>query len=188
MSSFLVLLDACVLYPASLRDTLIRAGRAGFYQPYWTDQILDEAVRNLIKDGRVTKTQAEHLISQMKKALPAATIPLANYASLIPAMENDPGDRHVLAAAVANKVQVIVTSNLKHFPDSVLEKYNVEAQSPDEFLVYQSDFNPQLMAAILEEQAKNLKKPPVSVEQLMEALGKQVPDFVKFIRSYLNLP
>src|SRR5438309_6478453 len=40
---FKVVLDANVLYPFSLRDTLLRAASEGLFQLYWSDQILEEA-------------------------------------------------------------------------------------------------------------------------------------------------
>jgi len=55
---FKVLLDANVLYPFTLRDTLLRAASDGFYQIYWSAEILDEAVRNLVASGTVTPTKS----------------------------------------------------------------------------------------------------------------------------------
>lgn len=48
---FIVVLDANVLFPFTLRDTLLRAAAAGFYQVRWTAQILDEMQRNLVSTG-----------------------------------------------------------------------------------------------------------------------------------------
>jgi hypothetical protein len=45
--SFVVLYDANVLYPSTLRDLLIRVSQAGLVQAKWSDQILDEVFRNL---------------------------------------------------------------------------------------------------------------------------------------------
>lgn len=43
---FRVVLDACVLYPLKLRDILLGAAMSNFYQVYWSEMILDEAMRN----------------------------------------------------------------------------------------------------------------------------------------------
>ena len=56
--AYAAVLDACVLYPASLRDTLLRFAAAEFYDLLWSDRILDEAERNLIADGRVDEAAA----------------------------------------------------------------------------------------------------------------------------------
>src|SRR5450432_973678 len=126
---FKVVLDANVLYPFTLRDTLLRAASEGFFQIYWSKEILDEAVRNLIASETVTPEQGARLRATMEQAFPEADV--TGYESLVAGMQNDPKDRHVAAAALKAGAQVIVTSNLRDFqtlPDGV------EAQSPDEFL------------------------------------------------------
>ena len=55
---FKVLLDANVLYPFTLRDALLRAASEGFYQIYWSAEILDEPFRNLVASGTVTATKS----------------------------------------------------------------------------------------------------------------------------------
>jgi hypothetical protein len=57
---FRVVLDANVLYPFTLRDTLLRAAAANFFQVYWSEQILDEATRNLVSDAIMEEKQARH--------------------------------------------------------------------------------------------------------------------------------
>lgn len=54
---FKVVLDACVLYPFTVRDVLLEAAAQGFYQVYWSETILHEALRNLISDGRMTERE-----------------------------------------------------------------------------------------------------------------------------------
>jgi len=44
------LFDACVLYPAQLRDLLLRVARSDSFKARWTDRIHDEWVRNLLQD------------------------------------------------------------------------------------------------------------------------------------------
>jgi len=63
---------------------------------------------------------------------------VTDYDHLIPSLAiPDPGDRHVLAAAIVGRCDVIVTRNLKRFPDRVLAPYGIVALHPDEFLVNQ---------------------------------------------------
>lgn len=42
------LLDACVLYPAPIRDLLLHLADANLYKPKWTDRIHEEWTRNLL--------------------------------------------------------------------------------------------------------------------------------------------
>jgi hypothetical protein len=74
MPSFRVLLDACVLYPSLLRDVLLTIAEAEFYQPCWTEDILEEVRRNIVKDGRMTGEKAARLVQVMNEAFPDANI------------------------------------------------------------------------------------------------------------------
>src|SRR5919202_4811570 len=125
MATLRAVLDASVLFPAAVRDTLLRAAASGLYQLYWSDEILDEVRRNLVASGRATPEQAQRLGDVMQGAFPEASVP--GYEVLIDHMANDPKDRHVLAAAVVSQAQIIVTDNLRHFPHEALAPFNVEA-------------------------------------------------------------
>jgi len=71
---FKVVLDANVLYPFTLGDTLLRAAAAGFFQAYWSDLLLEEATRNLVDNRIVTAEQADRLRSAMNKAFPESLV------------------------------------------------------------------------------------------------------------------
>jgi predicted nucleic acid-binding protein len=176
---FKVILDANVIYPFSLRDTLLRAAAAGFFQVYWSAQILDEARRNLVSAGRMTEEQAMRLRIAMDGAFPEAMV--TGHEPLIGAMQNDEKDRHVAAAAVKAGAQVIVTANLKdfrHLPEGI------EAQSPDDFLCNLLDLDPEGMVEVIGKQAADLTKPATTVEALLNALEKTVPNFVVEVRAH----
>jgi len=92
-------LDANVLYPGSLRDTLLRVSALGYYEVRWSQQILDEMSRNLLAKAEMTPKQIERLLAAMQEAFPEAMV--IGYEDLIENMPNDEKDRHVAAAAVA---------------------------------------------------------------------------------------
>lgn len=175
---FKVVLDANVLYPFSLRDTLLRAASEGLFQLHWSDQILEEARRSLVKSGRMTVDQAKRLRSAMEAAFPESMV--TDHEPLIAAMSNDEKDRHVVAAAVKAGAQVIVTSNLKHFREL---PEGIEAQSPDDFLCNLLELDADGMVALLQAQAAALQKPKRSYAELLDGLAKLVPEFVAMIRA-----
>lgn len=178
---FVVVLDANVLFPFTLRDTLLRAAAAGFYQVRWSSQILDEMARNLVSTGMMSEEKANRLRSVMEREFPEAEV--KGFEGLIAAMENDEKDRHVVAAAVKAGAQVVTTVNLKDFkrlPEGL------EAQSPDEFLCNLFDLSPDDFVELLREQAGDLVKPKVTFDELLDRLGKMVPDFVGVVRGYLK--
>jgi predicted nucleic acid-binding protein len=134
--SFVALLDANVLYPPYLRDLLLRFAQAGVFEPRWSAEILDEVARNIKKGrGEAEQQKVERMLSLMRRHFEDAEV--TGYEALTPAMTNDEKDRHVLAAAIVGGSDVIVTSNLKHFPRAALEPYDMDVQGPDEFLCHQ---------------------------------------------------
>jgi len=179
---FKVLLDANVLFPFSLRDTLLRAAAEGFFQLYWSEEILDETTRNLVATGTITLDQANRLRAAMIGAFPESMV--MGHEHLISAMSNHEKDRHVAAAAVKAGAQVVVTSNLKDFrslPDGI------EAQSPDEFLSNLFDLDPEGMVELVREQAKALRNPPREFDELLRGLAKTAPGFAKSVADHAGV-
>lgn len=114
--AFVVIYDACVLYPAPLRDLLIRVARTGVVRAQWSNLILDECFRNILANrpdlspGTLQRTR-----ELMNKAVADSLV--TGFEHLVDGLDlPDPDDRHVLAAAVRAGAQAIVTANLKDFP------------------------------------------------------------------------
>lgn len=93
-----IVLDACVLFPASLRDMLLRAAEADLYRACFSRAILDEVERNLVDTGKMTRAQAARLGTNITGAFPDGLV--SGYDALLPVLTCDPKDRHVLAAAI----------------------------------------------------------------------------------------
>lgn len=180
LAPFKVVVDANILYPFTLRDTILRAASKGLFQIYWSAQILDELTRNLVAAGRMTEVQSAHLRAAMGNAFPESLV--TGYEPLIGAMQNDPKDRHVAAVAVKVGAQVIVTSNLRDFR-SLPE--DVEAHSPDQFLSDLFDLDPNTLLGLLRAQAADLKKPPRSFTEVIAGLSKVVPNFALAVSSHV---
>jgi predicted nucleic acid-binding protein len=180
---FIVVVDANVLFPLTLRDTVLRAAAADFYQLRWSEEILDEMERNLVATATMPADKAARLRGQMEKFFPEAMV--TGYESLVAGMQNDAKDRHVVAAAVKAGAQVITTANLRDFtplPDGI------EAQSPDEFLCNLFDLAPERFVELLREQASDLHKPPVTFEELLDRLSRPVPNLVGAVRESEGAP
>lgn len=177
---FAAFLDACVLYPFTLRDTLLRCAERDLYQPYWSAEVLDEMTRNLV-GRRMTNEQAEHLVSEMSAAFPAALV--EDYDHLTPAMRNNEKDRHVTAAAVKAGACVIVSSNVRDFKDL---PEGFEVQSPDEFLCHLYDLEPETMLSILHEQAADLRKGTYTAADIAKALEAVAPNFTATLLAALQ--
>ena len=140
--AFAAVYDASVLYPFEVRDILMISASTREHAVYWSDQILDEWEVNAVDKNAATETQIKRLREIMNKLHPDACIAKERYEYLVESMTNHPKDKHVLAVAVASKSDVIVTNNLKHFPEKSISRYNIEAQTPDQFIRTQTSMNP----------------------------------------------
>jgi hypothetical protein len=99
-------------------------------------------------------------------------------------MTNHPKDRHVLAVAVAADADLIVTYNLRHFPEQALAPFAVQAQSPDAFLATLFEDVPETIVRAITEQVADLRRPPLTVGQVLDELMKHVPTFAHQIRAH----
>lgn len=99
---------------------------------------------------------------------------VSGYEPLIDALTlPDPGDRHVLAAAVVGRCDVIATQNLKHFRDEALAPFGLEARHPDEFLCHQLDLAPGVFLSAVRKVRARLVNPPYGVEEYLATLTRQ---------------
>ncbi len=182
-----VILDSCVIYPMPLCDTLMRAAEAELYELHFSQEILDGATRNLIKNGRMkTDAQAAYFQEQIKTNFPDAMVEVPS--QLIAAMTNNPRDHHVIAAAIVANAKVIVTVDMDGFPTQALDPWGIEAWHADDFLVYLDEQNPGTMIKIIKEQSNELKVPK-SVPEIIDKLEttnlnrkNRVPKFTHTIR------
>lgn len=172
-NEYCVILDACVLMPMPLCDTLLRsAEEPAFFRVVWSDEILDELRRGL--EGprfKYSESQVNRRIQQMNAAFPEAllTFPPDLVSSVIDMP--DPNDRHVVALAIHAHVNTIVTNNLKHFPSEALLPHNLTALSADAFLVHQYHLGPETMLDKLDRQAAGIRRRREDVLQFLQNLA-----------------
>jgi len=107
----------------------------------------------------------------MDAALPDACV--SGYAHLIEVLTlPDPDDRHVLAAAVRAKAQVIVTFNERDFPADALAGYGVVAQHADVFLRHLVNLQPALVRARIEQMLQDWRHPPNTPQTFIHTLER----------------
>lgn len=177
---FSVVLDTCVLYPAHLRDTLLRLAERDLYRALWSADIVDELRRNLLDEG-FQSTSVDHLLAEMGAAFPDAEV--SGYRSLIDGLGCDPKDRHVLAAAVRADAAAIVTFNVRDFPGPSVEPFEIEIIDPDAFLLDQLDLAPAAVTDDLTRQAAANRREPKTLPGLLDALARAgAPSFADELR------
>jgi len=168
--AFTVVYDACVLYPAPLRDLLVRVAMTGIVRARWSETILDECFRSILAQRPELNPDAlDRTRELMNRAVPDCLI--GGFDDLIGGLAlPDPDDRHVLAAAIRAGAQAIVTFNLKDFPPSVLSNYGIEALHPDDYVLDLLDLAPGAVCTAITKQASALRNPPMTVDQVLDLL------------------
>lgn len=184
-SNFTVIYDACVLYPAPLRDLLMRLALTDLFRARWSRDIHDEWMRNVLKNRPEIKPEQlertrDLMDSNVRDCLVTGYEPFIETIGL-----PDQDDRHVVAAAIKSGASLIVTFNLKDFPESVLAPLEIEAQYPDEFISHQIDLNPAKVCEAASKHRRGLKNPPKSVDDYLDTLLKQgLVETVKQLREW----
>ena len=178
-NEYAALLDACVLAPMPLCDTLLRlAEHPAFYRPLWSESILQEVGNVLEHKLHYSSEQRERRLVAMRRAFSEAMVTIP--ANLDSFGCPDQNDRHVLAAAVRGQANAIVTMNTKHFPEHCLEEYGLLCQGPDEFLINQFHLNPPLVMDKLDQQAAVIRKTRI---ELITRLHVLAPEFAELLRK-----
>ncbi|MCC6743113.1 MAG: PIN domain-containing protein [Acidobacteria bacterium] len=184
MANFTALFDANVLYPAPVRDLLMWLATTDLFRARWTDEIHEEWIRNLLENrSDLTREQLERTRRMMDEHVDDCLI--TGYEALIDALVlPDLDDRHVLAAAIVGRADVIVTKNLADFPEAALAPFGIEAQHPDEFITHIIDLAPARVCTAVRACHQNLKNPPKTVDEYLDTLLRQeMPHAVAAIRN-----
>ncbi|RZE01725.1 PIN domain-containing protein [Streptomyces albidoflavus] len=169
--TFVVLYDACVLYPNTLRDLLIRVGQKGFVRARWTEMILDEVDRSIARNHQVPPEKLAHRRILMNRAVRDCLV--TGFEPLIEGLKlPDEDDRHVLAAAVRAGAQVIVTNNRKDFPADYLDTWGIERKSADEFVLDLIGLDDRVIYACVQEIATSRRRPPQTFDDVLGQLER----------------
>ncbi len=178
-----VVYDACVLYPFHLRNLLIQLAVEGLVAARWTDAIHDEWIRSVANTGDVSRERLLATRDLMKAILPEADIRDYKRHEGTIALP-DPNDHHVLAAAIEAHASIILTWNLKHFPESETAKYNIAVRDPDSFLTALCGEDAETVAAVVDAARANLRLSEPTAEEYLQALENQgLKFFVSLIRA-----
>lgn len=173
-----VVIDACVLYSATLRDVLLRFAEIGLLMPCWSERILAETAQALRRTRPdIRAEQIEHLMRCMKRAFPEAMVePAAVVALGLP----DPDDEHILAVATACSADLVVTLNLRDFPARIVRRStSARVISPDQLFMALLQEDERAVRFVIDAMAADLRNPPITPEQLIAGMRKQVPRFAE---------
>ena len=168
MASFTVVYDACLLYPASIRDLAVELARTGLLRAKWTARIHAEWINAVIRRRpELERTRLERVAELMNSAVPDCLV--TGFESLEAGLTSirDADDRHVLAAAIHCGAQEIVTFNVRDFPDAALHPYGIRAVHPDVFVEHLLDLNLEAVCEAIRRIRRRLVNPPCSAEEMI---------------------
>ncbi len=173
MSHYTALLDANVLYPALMRDVFMQLALTDIFKAKWSKDIHREWIAALTRNEPHRDIAVlERTRDLMNKATRDCLV--TDYEALIPSLDlPDPKDLHVLAAAIVDRCDVIVTQNLKDFPESALEPYGIETLHPDDFLSNHLALAPDVFCSALRKVRARLKNPLYTAEDYLSILTHQ---------------
>jgi hypothetical protein len=179
--------DANVLYPAELRNLLMHLALTGLFRAKWSAAVHEEWISSLLeKRPDLTRAKLERTRMLMDKH--AADALVIGYEDLIPGLLlPDSRDRHVVAAAIRGRADVIVTMNLRHFPADIIGPFGIDAQHPDEFILHLLDLAPGTVVAAAQAHRLSLKNPPRTIAEYLDTLERQgLTQTVSVLREYMS--
>jgi hypothetical protein len=165
----------------------MRLALSGLFLAKWSADVHEEWITSVLRNrpdlSREKLERTRYLMD-----LHATDALVSGYESLIPALNlPDPGDRHVLAAAIRGRADVIVTANLRDFPQQVIAAFGIEAQHPDDFVINLLHLAPSVVAAAAHEHRESLRNPAKSIQQHLETLATQgLPETASALRELMS--
>jgi predicted nucleic acid-binding protein len=182
---YTAVLDACVLFPRLHRDILLSLAVSDLYTARWSVEIEKEwtiSYKKKYKDAKI-----DYLLNCLRQAVPDALI--IDYEEFISAIYlPDPNDRHVVAAAIRGNADAIVTTNIKDFPVTILEKYDIEVQTPDQFVLNQILLHPPRALSAIKRMRERWVRPTMTALDMVNLFEQRsLPQTAAHLRDLLDL-
>ena len=158
------------------------------FRAKWTEHIHEEWIRNVLANRRELKREQLERTRELKN-LHVRDVLVTGYEPLTEGLTlPDPDDRHVLAAGIRCNAELILTFNLKDFPETALRPFGIEARHPDRFLVDQLGIDQPGVLIAVKRQRESLKNPPKKPLEFLDTLEQQqLPLFVGELRRFADV-
>jgi len=175
---FTVVLDACVLFPMTVRDVLLTLANHEFFNPKWSASLHEEWGTNLAARRQTAglqgdvQAQVTATRQSMDRAFPDALVNdvLPETADVAPV---DPKDRHVVMTAIAARADAIVTFNLRDFAaQHLLQTFEIEVLHPDQFILDLIDLQEKRAVVAFKEMRARKKMPPWSADEFIDRIRR----------------
>ena len=186
-AKYTAILDANVLYPNTLRNLLLSLASDGIYHVKWTTEITQEWSRNLVADRPDIASKIDRLVELVNLSVQDCLV--EGYEYIIPTIElPDLNDRHVVAAAVVGHADSIVTFNLKDFPAELIDKFGVDVQHPDDFLMNQLQLRQFDALEVMRKVRGRYRNPQLSAKEFIELVSRNgLPQTAQYLQTHMGL-
>ncbi|GGM27754.1 PIN domain-containing protein [Dactylosporangium sucinum] len=183
-----VFVDTNVLFPFSLMDLFLALSEDAVHEIMWTDALLAEWERVIVREQRRSADQAAAIVADIKSFFPENEVPESAYADLVDLMPgSDPDDRHHMAAAVAAGASHIITWNRSDFPSRALAQYGIQVTSPDDYLCDLIVDVPSEVVDAVERIARGKSRPPMTPYDLVERYSTAgAPNFAARLKDRID--
>lgn len=166
ITKFSVFLDTNVLYKSHIRDLILRLSRKDTFKVYWSDGVLAELQKNLSSSAGLSEDKVVRLTQKLNEIFPDSCI--SGYEDFVESVVlSATEDKHVVAAALHAHCDVILTENVKDFPDTELSRYAIEAQNPDTFLCHHYSLEQGKTIRAIQEHISMLNNPPLTFAEYL---------------------
>ena len=167
---FTCVLDTNVIIPIEIRDLLFWFAHDDLYTPKWSKHIFDEW-EDVMRRKNVTENEIKKRIGWANLAFPDAMV--ENYEVLIEGLTlPDEKDCHVLATAIKVNADIIVTNNLKDFPEDYLSTFGLSAKNADDFLTETIDLNQKVAVDSFRKMVLNRRNPDLDEYEVFDCLRR----------------
>jgi len=156
-----------------LRSLILELAQTGLFRARWSEDIHREWM-----NAAVTRSNREITVDDLeptRRAMDQAVLDclVTGYEPLISGLKlPDPGDRHVLAAAIAGKASAIVTFNLKDFPEALIASFGLHVKHPDDFLLDIASIDSESFFEAVERDRAHYKNPPIEIDEYIGTLDR----------------
>ena len=183
ISTFTVFIDANVFFGARLRSLVLFMAQSKMFRARWTEKVHEEWMRNVAEKRQIDISKLEKIRGCMDRAVLNCLV--TGYESLVENFQlPDPDDRHILAAAVKTRADMILTFNARDFPERVVEPLGIEICDPDEFLLDLFGISEELFIEYVKADFEHYKAPAIAFANYVEDLRKAgVPKTAKLIEE-----
>lgn len=181
---FTCVIDTNIIYPIEIRDILFWFAHHELFTIKWSRHIFNEW-EEVMRRKKISESEIKKRIQRAYLAFPDALV--ENYEPLISSLNlPDNDDNHVLAAAIKTNANVIVTNNIKDFPNDYLSKFSLVAKSADDFIADIIDLNHEKAIQAFKELVLYRRNPDLDEYQVLDNLRKNgLTDSANYLHSLL---